>query len=129
MFWWESEILVENEMIYPIDTLIKCTLCGALNIVLWERVNINCTKILKADTKQPWKLSLLSHNFDIFLNGQQIQQWICANWINCLLYTVLLNVRLFPVLNKNCTEPYLGLLHRSCIYICTDKNHCSIFGG
>ena len=31
---------------------------------------------------------------------------IRANWINCLLYKVLLNLHIFPVLNKNCTEPY-----------------------
>ena len=43
-------------MIYPIDTLIKCMLCGALNIVLWDHVNIKCTEILKVDTKQPWKM-------------------------------------------------------------------------
>ena len=28
-------------------------------------VVINCTKILKADTKQPWNVQLLSRNFDI----------------------------------------------------------------
>ena len=42
---------------------------------------------------------------------------IRANWINCLLYRVLLNLHIFPVLNKNCTEPYLGPLHRTYIYI------------
>ena len=42
---------------------------------------------------------------------------IRANWINCLLYKVLLNLHIFPVLNKNCTEPYLGPLRRSFIYI------------
>ena len=29
-----------------------------------------------------------------------------ANGINCLLYKVLPNLHNFPVLNKNCTEPY-----------------------
>ena len=38
---------------------------------------------------------------------------IWAKWINCLLYKVLI----IPVLNKNCTEPYFGPLHRSYIYI------------
>ena len=42
---------------------------------------------------------------------------ILANWINCLLYKVLLNLHTFPVLNKNCTRLYLGQLHRSYIYI------------
>ena len=41
---------------------------------------------------------------------------IRANWIKCLLYKILLNLHIFPVLKKNCTEPYLGPLHRS--YIC-----------
>ena len=37
---------------------------------------------------------------------------IRANWINCLLYNwkVLLNLHNFPLLNINCTEPYLGPL-------------------
>ena len=39
---------------------------------------------------------------------------IRPNWINCLLCKVLLNLNIFPVLNKICTEPYLGPLHRSC---------------
>ena len=42
---------------------------------------------------------------------------IRANWINCLLYKVLLNLNILPVLSKKCTEPYLGPLHRSYIYI------------
>ena len=40
---------------------------------------------------------------------------ICANWINCLLCKVLLNLYIFSVMNKNCTEPYLSPLHRSYI--------------
>ena len=32
---------------------------------------------------------------------------IRENWINCLLYKVLLYLHIFLVLNKNCTEPYL----------------------
>ena len=41
---------------------------------------------------------------------------IRANWINCVLYKVLLNLHFFPVLNIYCTEPYLGLVQRS--YVC-----------
>ena len=40
---------------------------------------------------------------------------IRANWINCPLCKVLLNLYIFPVQNKNCTETYLGPLHRSYI--------------
>ena len=32
---------------------------------------------------------------------------IRENWINCLLYKVLLYLHIFLVLNNNCTEPYL----------------------
>ena len=35
----------------------------------------------------------------------------------CLLHNVLLNLHIFPVLNKHCTEPYLGPLYTSYIYI------------
>ena len=44
---------------------------------------------------------------------------IRANWINCLLYIlkVLLNLHNFPLLNINCTEPYLGPLYRSDIIV------------
>ena len=43
-----------------------------------------------------------------------------AKWINCLLYIlkVLLNWHNFlPLLNWNCTEPYLGPLYRSYVII------------
>ena len=59
MFWRESEIFLENETLYPSDTVIKCMLCTAVNIVLWD-----CTQILKADT-------VLNY---ILEKGQQIQQ-------------------------------------------------------
>ena len=51
---------------------------------------------------------------------------ICANWINCLLYIlkVLLNLHNFPLLNINCTEPYLGPLYRS--YIIVQISNCKI---
>ena len=51
---------------------------------------------------------------------------IRANWTNCLLYIlkVLLNLHNFPLLNINCTEPYLGPLYRS--YIIVQISNCKI---
>ena len=51
---------------------------------------------------------------------------IRANWVNCLLYIwkVLLNLHNFPLLNKNCTEPYLGPLYRN--YIIVQIKKCKI---
>ena len=51
---------------------------------------------------------------------------IRANWTNCLLYIlkVLLNLHNFPLLNKNCTEPYLGPLYIS--YIMVQILNCKI---
>ena len=52
---------------------------------------------------------------------------IRANWIlNCLLYIlkVLLNFKNFPLLNINCTEPYLCPLYRS--YIIVQILNCKI---
>ena len=51
---------------------------------------------------------------------------IRANWINCLLYIkkVLLNLHNFPLLNINCTEPYLGPLYIS--YIMVQILNCKI---
>ena len=48
-----------------------------------------------------------------------ISTGILANWTNCLLYIlkVLLNLHNFPLLNINCTEPYLGRLYRSYIIV------------
>ena len=40
---------------------------------------------------------------------------IRANWINCVLYKVLFNF--FPVLKIYCTEPYLGPVQRSYVYL------------
>ena len=42
---------------------------------------------------------------------------IRANWINCVLYKVLLNLHFFPVLNIYCTEPFLGPVQRSYVYL------------
>ena len=42
---------------------------------------------------------------------------IRANWIDCVLYKVLLNLHFFPVLNIYCTEPYLGPVQRSYVYL------------
>ena len=45
---------------------------------------------------------------------------IRTNWMNCPLCKVLLNLYIFPVQNKNCTETYLGPLHRSyIIWVCS----------
>ena len=41
---------------------------------------------------------------------------IRANWINCVLYKVLLNLHIFPVLNIYCAEPYLDSVQRSYVY-------------
>ena len=51
---------------------------------------------------------------------------IRANWINCLLYIlkVLLNLHNFPLLNRNCTELYLGPLYRS--YILVQILNCKV---
>ena len=48
--------------------------------------------------------------------------YVRTEFLNCLLYKVLLNLHIFPALNKNCTDPYLGPFHRSYIYIYADKN-------
>ena len=42
---------------------------------------------------------------------------IRMNWINCVLYKVLLNLHIFPVLNIYCTKPYLGPVQRSFVYL------------
>ena len=42
---------------------------------------------------------------------------IRANWIYCVLYKVLFNLHFFPVLNIYCTEPYLGPVQRSYVYL------------
>ena len=42
---------------------------------------------------------------------------IPTNWINCVLYKVLFNLHFFPVLNIYCTEPYLGPVQRSYVYL------------
>ena len=42
---------------------------------------------------------------------------IRANWINCVLYKVLLSLHLFPLLNIYCTKPYLGPVQRSYVYL------------
>ena len=42
---------------------------------------------------------------------------IHTNWINCVLCKVLLNLHIFPVLNTYCTEPYLGPVQRSYVYL------------
>ena len=39
------------------------------------------------------------------------------NWINYVLYKVLLNLHIFPVLNIYCTKPYLDPVQRSYVYL------------
>ena len=100
---------------------LKTTCCVQLNMALWDRVNLNCTEILKADTlklQQLWK-KLLSFWADISHKRATSSTGIRANWINCLLYIlkVLLYSHSFPLLNINCTEPYLGPLYRSYIIV------------
>ena len=41
---------------------------------------------------------------------------ICANWINCVLYKVLLNLHIFLVLNIHCAKQYLDPVQRSYVY-------------
>ena len=55
-----------------------------------------------------------------------ISTGIRANWTNCLLYIlkVLLNLHNFPLLNINCTEPYLGPLYIS--YMMAQVFNCTI---
>ena len=51
---------------------------------------------------------------------------IRGNWTNCLLYILkgLLNLHNFPLLNTNCTKPYLGSLYIS--YIMVQILNCKI---
>ena len=42
---------------------------------------------------------------------------VLPNWINCVLYKVLLDLHIFPVLNIYRTEPYLSPLQRSYVYL------------
>ena len=52
-----------------------------------------------------------------FIKRTTISAGIRANWINCVLYKVLLNLHFFPVLNIYCTEPFLGPVQRSYVYL------------
>ena len=100
-FSWKTETL------YPGDTVIKCMLCTALNIVLWD-----FTEILILSNYGNFFHAIL-----IYFKAGNNSAGIRTNWINCLLYNVLLNLHVFPVLNIYCTEPYLGQLQRSYIYL------------
>ena len=127
--WRESKIFLENETLYPSDTVIKFMLCTAINFVFWDTVNIKCTKILKADTISShgkcnyFYAILISSKRDRTTNSTGIR----ATWINTLLYKVLLNLHIFPVLNENGTEPYLGPLHGSYKYLLYTKTVDSVF--
>ena len=101
--------------------IIKTTCCVQPNMVLWDRINLSCTEILKADTlrlQQLWK-KIVYFWIDISHKRATSSTEIRANWINCLLYilNVLLNLQNFPLLNINFTEPYLGPQYRSYINV------------
>ena len=99
---------------------LKATCCVQLNIVLWDRVNLNFTEIFKS--RYP-KITAATGKIIIFLS-RQISPGI--HRINCLLYIlkVLLNLHNFPLLNRNCTELYLGPLYRS--YILVQILNCKV---
>ena len=80
-------------------------LCTTLNFVLWD-----CTEILKVDTKQLWYWYLIKRT----TNSGGIR----TNWIDYVLYTVLLNLHIFAVLNIYFTEPCLGPVQRIYVYLC-----------
>ena len=98
-----------------------------LNIVVWDRVNLNVMEILKADTLDNSSYEKFLY-FWVNISHKRATNstGIRANWINCLLYIwkVLLNLHNFPLLNINCTELYLGPLYRS--YIMVQILNCRI---
>ena len=107
---------------------LKATCCVQLNIVLWDRVNLNFTEKFKS--RYP-KITAAMEKLLYFWVDKSHKRatnstGIRANWTNCLLYIlkVLLNLHNFPLLKINCTEPYLGLL---CIsYIMAQILNCKI---
>ena len=107
---------------------LKAMCSVQLNIVLWDRVNLNVTEILKADTP---KITAAMEKLVYFWVDKPHKRatnstGICAYWINCLLYIlkVLLNFHNFPLLNINCTESYLSPLYIS--YIMVQILNCKI---
>ena len=70
--------------------------------------------------QRKWQILPVTQNLSsIYFPLAKFQLLIRANWINCLLniLKVLLNLHNFPLLNINCTEPYLGPLYRSDIIV------------
>ena len=112
----------------PVLDLEIDTSCVQLNIVLWDRVNLNFMDILKADTH---KITAAMEKLLYFWVDKPHKRatnstGIRAYWINCLLYIlkVLLNFHNFPLLNINCTESYLTPLYIS--YIMVQILNCKI---
>ena len=90
----------------------------ALKIVLWDRINISQLSWDMTSRCRSYGNVIAFTWFWYLIKRTTNSTGIPANWINCLLYKVLLNLPIFPVLKKkNCTEPYLGPLHRSYVYI------------
>ena len=111
-----------------LDIVKGYVLCKAEHCSLRSRKpKLYGEEILKADTL---RLLQLRKNF-IFLSRQISQTGPKFNrntgeLNNCLLYIlkVLLNLHNFPLLNINCTEPYLGPLYIS--YIIVQILNCKI---
>ena len=86
-----------------------------MNIVLWDRANLNCKEILKADTRRSYSSYGKLLYFRVDISHKQTKNTTgIPRELNKLL-KVLLNLHNFPLLNINCTEPYLGPLYRSYI--------------
>ena len=51
---------------------------------------------------------------------------IRVNWLNCVLYKVLLTLHIFPVMNIYCTEPYFGPVERSYVYVGFQRFHTGL---
>ena len=101
----------------------KNTCYVQLNIVLWDRANLNCKEILKADNRrlqQLWKIIIFSSRHISQIDYKYYRE---TRELNKLL-KVLLNLHNFPLLNINCTEPYLGPLYGS--YITVQILKCKI---
>ena len=99
----------------------KTTCCVQLNIVLWDRVNLNFYGDMKSSYSKITAAmeKILYFWVDISHKRATNSTGIRANWIICLLniLKVPLNLHNFSLLNINCTEPYLGPLYRSDIIV------------
>ena len=95
-----------------------------MNIVLWDRANLNCKEILKADTRRSYSSYGKLLYFRVDISHKQTKNTTgIPRELNKLL-KVLLNLHNFPLLNINCTEPYLGPLYGS--YITVQILKCKI---